>query len=44
MFCDGMYHARGVVDGCVASLGRFLGSAALSDDLTVMAIQRIAQA
>ena len=36
--------ARSVVDGCVESLGRFLGSADLADDLTIMAIQRTARA
>jgi phosphoserine phosphatase RsbU/P len=36
--------ARGVVEACVQGVGRFVGGAALADDLTVMAIQRAAQA
>ena len=35
--------ARGVVEGCVASLVRFLGSAPLNDDVTIMAVQRAVQ-
>jgi sigma-B regulation protein RsbU (phosphoserine phosphatase) len=35
---------QGVVQACIQSLARFLGGAALTDDLTVMAIQRTAQA
>jgi sigma-B regulation protein RsbU (phosphoserine phosphatase) len=36
--------AQGVVDGCLDSLARFIGGAALTDDLAIMAVQRVAQA
>ncbi|HEY6290818.1 MAG TPA: SpoIIE family protein phosphatase [Terriglobia bacterium] len=34
---------RGIVEGCLEGLARFMGGASLADDLTVMAIQRAAQ-
>ena len=35
---------REIVEGCLSELSRFMGGARLADDLTVMAIQRAAQA